>query len=51
VILEDSFASTLGPEKQPLLGRMLKHIGSMTQVLHVTWAGQNASAAEAVVQL
>lgn len=51
VILEDSFASTLGPEKQPLLGRMLKHIGSMTQVLHVTGAGQNAPAAEAVVQL
>ena len=25
-----------GPEHQPLLGRMLKHLGTLTQVLHVT---------------
>ncbi len=50
-ILEDSLSSILDPAKQPLLGRMLRHIGTLTQVLHVTGAGQNVSAAEAVVQL
>ena len=32
--------------KQPLFGRMVKHLGSLTQVLHVSGAGQNASMAD-----
>lgn len=51
VIFEDAFAAALDPAKQPLLARMLKHLGTLTQVLHVTPAGQNAAAADAQVAL
>jgi hypothetical protein len=51
IVIEDSFGSVIDAAKQSLLVRMLKHIGSLTQVLHVTGVGQNVSAADAVVQL
>lgn len=51
VILEDSFATVFEGPKQALVGRMLKHIGSLTQVLHVTGQGQNVSAADFVVNI
>ncbi len=51
VVFEDAFTAALDPTKQPLFGRMLKHLGTLTQVLHVTPAGQNATAADAVVAL
>lgn len=51
IIIEDSFGSVIDGAKQSLLGRMLKHIGSLTQVLHVTGVGQTVIGADAVVQL
>jgi hypothetical protein len=51
LIIEDSFGGVIDESKQSLLGRMLKHIGSLTQVLHVTGVGQNVAAADVVVQL
>lgn len=51
VIIEDSFGTVIDATKQGLFGRMLKHIGSLTQILHVTGVGQNAAAADAVVAI
>lgn len=51
VIIEDSFGTVIDASKQALFGRMLKHIGSLTQILHVTGVGQNAAAADAVVTI
>lgn len=47
VVIEDTFNTVLDAAKQPLFGRMVKHLGSLTQVLHVSGAGQNASLADA----
>ena len=46
VVIEDTFNTVLDPAKQPLFGRMVKHLGSLTQVLHVSGAGQSASLAD-----
>jgi hypothetical protein len=51
VIIEDSFGSVIDASKQNLLGRMLKHLGTLTQVLHVTGNSQVTVSADAVVQL
>lgn len=51
VVIEDTFNTVLDPAKQPLFGRMLKHLGSLTQVLHVSGAGQNASLADSPAPL
>ncbi len=51
VIIEDSFGTVIDASKQNLLGRMLKHLGTLTQVLHVTGNSQVTVAADAVVQL
>lgn len=45
VVIEDTFNTVLDA-KQPLFGRMLKHLGSLTQVLHVSGAGQNGAMAD-----
>ena len=47
VVIEDTFNTALDAAKQPLFGRMVKHLGSLTQVLHVSGAGQNAAVADA----
>ena len=47
VVIEDTFNTVLDAAKQPLFGRMVKHLGSLTQVLHVSGVGQNASLADA----
>ncbi len=47
VVIEDTFNTVFDAAKQPLFGRMVKHLGSMTQVLHVSGAGQNAAVADA----
>lgn len=49
VLIEDGFSGVIDAPKQTLFGRMLKHIGTLTQVLHVTGAGQAAAAADAVI--
>jgi hypothetical protein len=49
VIIEDSFATVIDAAKQNLLGRMLKHLGSLTQVLHVTGVSQATPAADLLV--
>lgn len=49
ILIEDGFAGVIEPAKQPLFGRMLKHIGTLTQVLHVTGASQNPASADTVV--
>jgi hypothetical protein len=49
VLIEDGFSGVIEAPKQPLFGRMLKHIGTLTQVLHVTGAGQTATAADTVL--
>ena len=46
VVIEDTFSTVLDAAKQPLFGRMVKHLGSLTQVLHVSGAGQTASLAD-----
>ncbi|MDP3155432.1 MAG: chromosome segregation protein SMC [Archangium sp.] len=46
VVIEDTFNTVLDAAKQPLFGRMVKHLGSLTQVLHVSGSGQNASMAD-----
>ncbi len=47
VVIEDTFNTVIDAAKQPLFGRMVKHLGSLTQVLHVSGAGQSASLADA----
>ncbi|MEW6434532.1 MAG: chromosome segregation protein SMC [Myxococcota bacterium] len=49
ILLEDGLAGVIEPAKQPLFGRMLKHIGTLTQVLHVTGASQTTASADTVV--
>ena len=46
VVIEDTFNTVLDAAKQPLFGRMVKHLGSLTQVLHVSGSGQNAALAD-----
>ncbi len=49
VIIEDAFAGLIEGPKVTLMGRMLKHLGSLTQVLHVSGSAQNVAAADAVL--
>lgn len=51
VVIEDTFSTVLDAAKQPLFGRMVKHLGSLTQVIHVSGAGQNASLADVAVTI
>jgi hypothetical protein len=51
LVVEDSFGTIIDPGKQNLLGRMLKHLGSMTQVLFVVGADQTPAAVDSLVQL
>lgn len=46
VVIEDTFNTVLDATKQPLFARMVKHLGTLTQVLHVSGAGQNATLAD-----
>ncbi|GMU63334.1 MAG: hypothetical protein AMXMBFR34_50970 [Myxococcaceae bacterium] len=48
ILIEDGFSGVIDAPKQPLFGRMLKHIGTLTQVLHVTGAAQAPAAADTV---
>ncbi len=47
----DDGLSTLDPSRAPLLGRMLKHLGTLTQVLHVAPPAPAAAVADASVPL
>lgn len=49
ILMEDGFSGVIDPPKQPLFGRMLKHIGTLTQVLFVTGAAQTPPGADAVL--
>jgi len=49
VILEDAFGGVIDLAKQGLFARMLKHIGTLTQVLHVIGAAQNPAQADALL--
>lgn len=40
VMMEDVFGALVDPGKHPLIGRMLKHLGAMTQVLQVAGKSQ-----------
>lgn len=51
VVIEDTFNTVLDAAKQPLFGRMVKHLGSLTQVLHVSGSGQNATLADTPVAI
>lgn len=51
VVIEDTFNTVIDAAKQPLFGRMVKHLGSLTQVIHVSGAGQNASLADVAVTI
>ena len=51
VVIEDTFNTVLDAPKQPLFGRMVKHLGALTQVLHVSGAGQNATLADTPVAI
>lgn len=51
VVIEDTFNTVLDAAKQPLFGRMVKHLGTLTQVLHVSGAGQNAALADTPVAI
>lgn len=46
VVIEDTFNTVLDGAKQQLFARMVKHLGTLTQVLHVSGAGQNATLAD-----
>jgi hypothetical protein len=50
-ILEDVLADVVEEPKRVLLGKMLKHLGTLTQVLHVTGSGQTEGSADNTVQL
>jgi uncharacterized protein YhaN len=50
-IIEDVFGLLLEEAKLSLLGRMLKHLGTLTQVLHVTGMSHNGGSADAVLSL
>ena len=51
VVIEDTFNTVLDAAKQPLFGRMVKHLGALTQVLHVSGSAQNGSLADAPVAI
>ncbi len=49
VLIEDAFGGVIDASKQSLFARMLKHIGTLTQVLHVIGASQTPPAADATL--
>lgn len=49
VLLEDAFGGVIDANKQGLFARMLKHIGTLTQVLHVIGASQTPPQADATL--
>lgn len=49
LLIEDCFGEAVDAARLPLLNRMLKHLGSVCQVLHVSGSGQNAFQADALV--
>jgi hypothetical protein len=51
LVIEDCFAEAVDAPRLPLINRMLKHLGSVTQVLHVSGSGQNAFQADALVSV
>jgi hypothetical protein len=51
VILDEGATQALDAAQRPLFGRMLKHLGTLTQVLHVTGMGQSASEADLTCSL
>lgn len=51
VVIEDTFHQVFEAPKLPLFGRMVKHLGSLTQVIHVGGAGHTASLADAAVSI
>lgn len=51
VLIEDAFGGVIDVPKQSLFARMLKHIGTLTQVLHVIGASQTPQAADATMAL
>ncbi len=51
VIFEDAFRSVLDDAKLPLVIRMLKHLGTLTQILHVTPLSHAASPTDPVLAL
>ncbi|MBX7116999.1 MAG: chromosome segregation protein SMC [Myxococcaceae bacterium] len=50
-LIEDVFGVVLDGPKLALLGRMLKHLGSLTQVLHITGASHTGASADATLNL
>ncbi|WP_434390775.1 ATP-binding protein [Melittangium boletus] len=50
LLVEDAFLG-VDESRLPLLGRMLKHLGTLTQVLHVTPLGGFAQVADATIPL
>ncbi|MBL9038391.1 MAG: chromosome segregation protein SMC [Archangium sp.] len=51
VLIEDAFAGLIDVPKQALFGRMLKHLGTLTQVLHVSGREQTLATADAMLTL
>ena len=51
VVIEDTFNTVLDATKAPLFGRMVKHLGTLTQVLHVSGSGQNAALVDAPIAI
>ena len=51
VIFEDAFRGVLDEAKLPLVIRMLKHLGTLTQILHVTPSSHAASPTDPVLAL
>lgn len=49
VIIEDAFAGLIDGPKLTLLGRMLKHLGTLTQVLHVSGNPAHIAAADSTL--
>src|SRR6218665_428476 len=50
LVVEDAFLG-VDESRLPLLGRMLKHLGTLTQVLHVTPLGGFAQVSDATINL
>ncbi|MBS1149664.1 MAG: hypothetical protein H6Q89_1362, partial [Myxococcaceae bacterium] len=51
VIFEDAFKGAIDDAKLPLVVRMLKHLGTLTQILHVTPVSHAASPTDPVLAL
>jgi hypothetical protein len=51
VIFEDAFKGIVDDAKLPLVIRMLKHLGTLTQILHVTPVSHTAAPTEPVLAL